>query len=122
MTRSVPTTQSSWSEHLFSEPPVDSMHCVCLSVLQEQIRHVRVTASEIQKLTPQLLSAVDMASGQGDSSATTEHLNLLSQEWATKVSHILHCVCVLFEGSMFSFLFKCSHFRSFMFLEFAFTL
>ena len=52
---------------------------------QEQIRHVRVTASEIQKLTPQLLSAADMASSQGETSATAEHLNLLSQEWATKV-------------------------------------
>ena len=56
--------------------------CVCV---QEQIRHVRVTASEIEKLTPQLLSAADMACGRGDTSATTEHLNLLSQEWATKV-------------------------------------
>ena len=53
--------------------------------LQEQIKHVRVTASEIQKLTPQLLDAADMAAYQGDSSATVEHLNLLSQEWATKV-------------------------------------
>ena len=56
-----------------------------LCVAQEQIRHVRVTASEIQKLTPQLLSAADMALTQGESSATSEHLNLLSQEWATKV-------------------------------------
>ena len=49
-----------------------------------------MTASEIQKLTPKLLSAADMASGRGgDTSATTEHLNLLSQEWATKVCMVL---------------------------------
>lgn len=64
--------------------------CVCVCVgLQEQIQHVRVTASEIQKLTPQLLDAADMAACQADSSATVEHLNLLSQEWATKVAHQL---------------------------------
>lgn len=44
-----------------------------------------MTASEIQKLTPQLLSAAEMAAKQGEGSATMEHLNLLSQEWATKV-------------------------------------
>lgn len=52
------------------------------------MQHVRVTAFEIQKLTPQLLSAAEMAASQGDTSATMEHLNLLSQEWATKVGNL----------------------------------
>lgn len=53
--------------------------------LREQVEHVKVTASEIQKLTPRLLSAAEEASVQREGSATMEHLNLLSQEWATKV-------------------------------------
>ena len=54
--------------------------------LQEQVQSVKVTASEIQKLTPQLLSAAKMAAGKGESSAAMERLNLLSEEWATKVT------------------------------------
>ena len=53
--------------------------------LQEQVQRVKVTASEIQKLTPQLLSAAKMAVGEEESSAAMERLNLLSEEWATKV-------------------------------------
>lgn len=63
-------------------------------LVQEQVQHVRVSAYDIQKLTPQLLSAAEMAASQGDTSATMEHLNLLSQEWATKVGHhnvLMHC-------------------------------
>jgi hypothetical protein len=71
----------------------DSERCSHDPDLMEQIRHVRVTASEIQKLTPKLLSAADMASGRGgDTSATTEHLNLLSQEWATKAKVLMRGV------------------------------
>ena len=44
-----------------------------------------MTVSEIQKLTPQLLQATELASQQEEGSAAAEHLNLLSQEWATKV-------------------------------------
>lgn len=55
------------------------------SELQEQVAKVKVTMSEIQKLTPQLLSAAKMASGKQESSAAVERLNLLSEEWATKV-------------------------------------
>ena len=76
------------------------MVCVVLCV-QEQVKHVRVTASEILKLTPQLLSAAEMATSQGEGSATMEHLNLLSQEWATKVERryislasVCMCLCV----------------------------
>ena len=53
--------------------------------LQEQVQQVKVTSSEIQKLTPQLLSAAKMAAGEGEDSAAMERLNLLSEEWATKV-------------------------------------
>lgn len=53
--------------------------------LQEQVQRVKVSASEIQKLTPQLLSAAKMAVGEEESSAAMERLNLLSEEWATKV-------------------------------------
>ena len=49
------------------------------------MQHVKVTMSEIQKLTPQLLDAAELASHQEEGSAAFEHLNLLSQEWATKV-------------------------------------
>ena len=55
------------------------------SELQEQVQKVKVTVSEIQKLTPQLLSAAKMAMGKEESSAAAERLNLLSEEWATKV-------------------------------------
>lgn len=55
------------------------------SELQEQVQKVKVTVSEIQKLTPQLLSAAKMATGKEESSAAVERLNLLSEEWATKV-------------------------------------
>ena len=55
------------------------------SELQEQVQKVKVTVSEIQKLTPQLLSAAKMATGKEESSAAAERLNLLSEEWATKV-------------------------------------
>ena len=53
--------------------------------LQEQVQKVKVTMSEIQKLTPQLLSAAKMAAGKEGSPAAMERLNLLSEEWATKV-------------------------------------
>ncbi len=55
--------------------------------LREQVDRVRVTMAEIRKLTPQFLTAAEQVSGQQDlvGSATLEHLNLLSQEWATKV-------------------------------------
>ena len=58
--------------------------------LREQVERVRVTMSEIAKLTPQFLSAAKQVSGGGGmaGSATQEHLNLLSQEWATKVCDI----------------------------------
>jgi len=44
--------------------------------------------SEIKKLTPQLLSAAEMSASQGGAEGTAgaEHLKLLSQEWATKVT------------------------------------
>ena len=58
--------------------------CVCIRWLQEQISRVQVTASQIEELVPQLLTAAEMAA-TGPSPATMEHLNLLSQEWATKV-------------------------------------
>lgn len=54
--------------------------------LQEQVRLVRTKMSEIQKLKPQLLKAADMAAGEPTGSAASENLNLLSQEWAAKVS------------------------------------
>lgn len=60
------------------------------SELQEQVQKVKVTVSEIQKLTPQLLSAAKMATGKEESSAAVERLNLLSEEWATKVRVYLH--------------------------------
>ena len=60
--------------------------------LQEQVRLVRTKMSEIQKLTPQLLGAVEMAIGQPADSAASEHLHLLSQEWATKVCCFSHCL------------------------------
>ncbi len=60
------------------------------SELQEQVQKVKVTVSEIQKLTPQLLSAAKMATGKEESSAAAERLNLLSEEWATKVRAHLH--------------------------------
>ena len=53
---------------------------------QEQVVRVRVSVSEAEKLTPQLLAAAELASGQPAGSAAAENLNLLSQEWATKVS------------------------------------
>jgi len=58
--------------------------------LREQVRKVRVTMSEIAKLTPQFLSAAEQAVGRKDleGSYTMEHLNLLSQEWATKVKFL----------------------------------
>ena len=59
--------------------------------LQEQVHRVKVTVSEIQKLTPQLLSAAEIAVGEEESSAAMERLNLLSEEWATKVTIILAC-------------------------------
>ena len=54
--------------------------------LQEQVQRVKVTASDIQKLTPKLLGAAERAVGNGESSAAMERLNLLSEEWATKVT------------------------------------
>ncbi len=54
--------------------------------LQEQVQLVRTKMREIQKLTPQLLGAAEMATGQPADSAASEHLHLLSQEWATNVS------------------------------------
>ena len=54
--------------------------------LQEQVKLVRTKMSEIQKLTPQLLGAAEMATGQPADSAASEHLQLLSQEWASQVS------------------------------------
>lgn len=54
--------------------------------LQEQVQQVKVTMREIRKLTPQFLAAAQAASTQPAGSATVEHLHLLSQEWATKVS------------------------------------
>lgn len=53
--------------------------------LQEQVQLVRTKMSEIEKLTPQLLGAAEMAAGQPLGSAASEHLHLLAQEWATKV-------------------------------------
>ena len=53
--------------------------------LQEEVRLVRTKMSEIEKLTPQLLGAAEMAAGQSSDSASSEHLHLLAQEWATKV-------------------------------------
>ena len=58
--------------------------------LQEQVKCVKVTASEIQKLAPQLIGAAKMAVGKGESSAAMERLNLLSEEWATKVTCCTH--------------------------------
>lgn len=54
--------------------------------LQEQVQRVRVTASDIEKLTPQLLGAAKRAVGMGENSAAMERLNLLSEDWATKVT------------------------------------
>lgn len=53
--------------------------------LQEEVMLVRTKMSEIEKLTPQLLGAAEMAAGQPADSAASEHLHLLAQEWATKV-------------------------------------
>ena len=53
--------------------------------LQDQVQHVRTKMSEIEKLVPQLLGAVEMAAGQPVDSTYSEHLHLLAQEWATKV-------------------------------------
>lgn len=76
------------------------------SELQEQVQKVKVTVSEIQKLTPQLLSAAKMATGKEESSAAVERLNLLSEEWATKVRVYLHIMVIpnlhsLFSNSLF---------------------
>ena len=71
---------------------------ICLfnySFLQKQVRHVKVTMSEINKLAPQLLNAAEMAASQPGGSATMEHLNLLSQEWATKVRHGVRIIILL---------------------------
>ena len=59
--------------------------------LKEQISRVQVTASQIEELVPQLLTATEMAA-TGPSPATMEHLNLLSQEWATKAKVLMHRV------------------------------
>lgn len=56
--------------------------------LQEQVKLVRTKMSEIEKLTPQLLGAAEMATGQPLGSAASEHLHLLAQEWATNVSRV----------------------------------
>ena len=53
--------------------------------LQQQVKLVKTKISDIQKLTPKLLGAAKMATGQPMGSAASEHLHLLSQEWATKV-------------------------------------
>ncbi len=53
--------------------------------LHEQVQLVKTKMFEIKKLTPQLLGAAEMATGQPEESAASEHLNLLSHEWATKV-------------------------------------
>jgi len=47
---------------------------------------VKIKINEIKKLTPQLLEAAEMASRQSVGSAASEHLHLVSQEWASKVS------------------------------------
>lgn len=44
-----------------------------------------MTTSEIKKLVPEVLQAAGMAAYQKEGSATLEHLNLLTQEIATKV-------------------------------------
>ncbi len=54
--------------------------------LREQILLVRTKMSEIEVLTPQLLGAAEMATGEPVGSASSQHLHLLAQEWATKVS------------------------------------
>ena len=54
--------------------------------VEEQVEMVKTKINEIKKLTPQLLEAADMASRQSVGSAASEHLHLVSQEWATKVS------------------------------------
>lgn len=56
--------------------------------LRDQVKLVKTKMFEIEKLTPQLLGAAEMATGQPLGSAASEHLHLLSQEWATKVSKI----------------------------------
>ena len=65
--------------------------------LQEQVESVKVTASEIQTLTPQLIGAAKMATGKGESSAAMERLNLLSEEWATKVSPLTEVELVTYH-------------------------
>lgn len=57
--------------------------------LQEQVKLVRTKLSEIEKLTPQLLGAAEMAAGQPVGEAASEHLHLLAQEWATNASPCL---------------------------------
>ncbi len=47
---------------------------------------MKVTVSEIKKLTPEIVRAAEMAVNvQQEGSACREHLNLLTQEMATKV-------------------------------------
>ena len=53
--------------------------------LKEEVEFVKTKTYEIKKLTPQLLQAAEMASRQPVGSASSEHLHLVSQEWATKV-------------------------------------
>ncbi len=55
--------------------------------MKEQVEFVKAKVYEIKKLTPQLLQAAEMASRQPHGSASSEHLHLKSQEWATKVTH-----------------------------------
>lgn len=68
--------------------------------LQEQVKIVKTKMFEIQKLTPQLLDAAEMASGHPVGSASSEHLHLVSQEWATKVGGEGVCTSVKWVGEL----------------------
>ena len=65
--------------------------------LQEQIRHVTVSLTEITKLTPQLLRSAKMAEKKPSGSAAVENLNLLSHEWATKANTLIDIIFINFD-------------------------
>ena len=56
-----------------------------LQELQEQAKTMKIKMSEITKLMPQLLEAAELALRHPLGSTSSEQLNLMSQEWATKV-------------------------------------
>lgn len=49
------------------------------------VQIIRVTASELDKLTPQIVSAAVAVRRNTEDSAAREHLEMLRKEWASKV-------------------------------------